>query len=175
MAEGFDLAAERRRNLDSRAAEEKVPHYSVRLGCGTCSFWKAPGKEEGGMASSLRDVVSFHDKNIGYLERTLPSFRKRVLAGDLVLRTSVVDFSGGRSLARAMFSPTSQREGSSFSHILLQSAVLDRLVSIVTGSSSDDQQQHYLCTPLKNEAESLTRFYNIRKKSDTLGLLGLSL
>ena len=161
MVEDFDLTAERRKNLDAKAAKEGILVDSVRLGCGTCALWKTQGGQEEGATPSLRDVVSFHEKNIEYLERLLPSFRTRVLGGDLSLRHAVIDFDGGRNLPRVMFSPTAQREGSLFLHILLQSALLDRLASIVTGSSSDDQQQH-LSTLLKNDAASLKQFYDIQ-------------
>lgn len=101
--------------------------------------------QEGGWPKRL------HGENKGFLESELEPFRQRVLALDDTLRKAVVDYTGSRALARQMFSVMMTRDGATFAHAFLQSALFDRLLALLVGKSSDPNDQTFLTQPARGE------------------------
>lgn len=157
LCEEFNLCSERKRKKKGEPVEVDSEE-TVEGGCSTCSLRNVDVVEDG--MDCLKDMKDYHEKNFDHLERTLSAYRTRMLDGDIILRKSMLEVEGGRNVPRAMFQSTAARECSLFLHVLLQSALLDHLISILIGKEYEDKEE-FLFPPLKTELQGLSRFFEL--------------
>ena len=93
-----------------------------------------------------------HGENKDFLESELEPFRERVLALDNMLRKVVIDYTGSRTLVRQMFAVMMTRDGAVFAHVLLQTALFDRLLSLLVGKSNHQDEQTLFTPPARGDS-----------------------
>lgn len=155
LREEFDVTTERKKKKQSRE-DEGQSEESRRAPCGTC--WLRVSTEGEEDLDCLKALELYHEKNLELLEDNLPSFRSRMLDGDIILRKCMLEVEGGRHVPRAMFQSTAARESSLYLHVLLQTAVLDRFLSMLLEKPHDDRKE-FLFPPLKSDLHGLARFF----------------